>query len=86
MNSCSLSVLAHLIESCFGFFVKPFARSGGFGLSSACLEGGFRDGIHEDVDSSCESFCVLDRIFVDIFWKMVGVPFGVYDFDESIFP
>ena len=86
VNSCSLSVFAHLIESCFGFFVEPFARSRGLGLSCARFEGGFRDGIHEDVDSSCESFCVLDGIFVDVFWEIVGVPFGVYDFDESIFP
>ena len=86
VNSCSLSVFAHLIESCFGFFVEPFTRSGGFGFSSARSKGGFRNGIHEDVDGCCESFRVLDRVSVDIFWEVVSPPFGVYDFDKSIFP
>ena len=86
VNSCSLSVFAHLIERCFGFFIEPFARSGGFGFSGARLKGGFRDGIHEDVDRCCESFRVLDRILVDISWEIVGFPLRVYDFDEGIFP
>ena len=86
VNSCSLSVFAHLIESCFGFFVEPFARSGGFRFSGAHFEGGFRDGVHEDVDCCCESFCVLDCILVDISWEIVGSPLRVYDLDKGILP